>query len=486
MNNIIPHILTASLYPAALSANARFYVSPGTAHGRQIRRCALCLFAQLLFKSHIDKSLMKKWCALLVFAVLVPVLSMAQTGTWSGSLNVRGVSLTLVFNFDEDGCTIDSPDQGAYGIPAVESVSPEGMVVVTVPSIGAKYEGVRILGMISGTFTQTGLSFPLVLKPGLPKLNRPQTPVGPFPYENEEVSFSNGDVVLNGTLTLPQGWNGDTPAVLLVTGSGLQNRDEEIYQHKPFAVIADAFARAGIATLRYDDRGYGDPSADLSNVTTEDFKNDALAGVKLLKERFTRVGVAGHSEGGTIAFMLAAEKQTDFVISLAGGVISLKETLVQQNRYSLRELGFAEDVVSAYVTAISAAFEALADGRAPAPDINASDLPAALKENYIAAIEQSSTPYMRYFLSIDVRPLLGGLDCPVLAFNGTLDTQVDCDANLNALREGLRPELLTATAVKNVNHLFQHCQTGSSAEYKQIEETIAPEVIEQMISWLTE
>lgn len=429
---------------------------------------------------------MKKWCALLVLAVFLPVWGMAQTGTWSGAINVQGVSLTLVFNFNEDGCTLDSPDQGAYGIPAVESLSPEGMIVVTVPSIGAKYEGVRILGMISGTFTQTGLSFPLVLKPGLPKLNRPQTPVGPFPYETEEVSFSNGDVVLNGTLTLPRDYDGDTPAVLLVTGSGLQNRDEEIFEHKPFAVIADAFARAGIATLRYDDRGFGDPSADLSNVTTEDFKNDALAGVKLLKERFERVGVAGHSEGGTIAFMLAAEKQTDFVISLAGAVISLKETLVQQNRYALREAGFAEDVISTYVAVISAAFDALADDRAPAPDVNSSNLPAALKQNYIAAVEQSSTPYMRYFLGIDVRPLLSAVDCPVLAFNGTLDTQVDCDANLNALREGLRPELLTATEVKNVNHLFQHCQTGSSSEYKQIEETFAPEVIEQMISWLTE
>ena len=255
-----------------------------------------------------------------VFALLLAFASVAypQTGTWSGSIKVQGVELPLVFHLTQENPTMDSPDQGAKGIPIQVDRSSSGSISIKIPSIGASYQGLWLVKQIMGTFTQHGNSFPLTLVPGEPKRSRPQTPVAPFPYTTEDVSFANGDAVLKGTLVLPKGCSRKTPVLVMVTGSGLQNRDEELFDHKPFAVIADAFARAGIATLRYDDRGFGESSGDIINCTTEDLKNDALAGIRLLRGRFDRIGVIGHSEGGTIALMLAAEGQADFIVSLSG------------------------------------------------------------------------------------------------------------------------------------------------------------------------
>ena len=172
--------------------------------------------------------------------------------------------------------------------------------------------------LITGTFTQHGMSFPMPLNPGVPALKRPQTPVGPFVYVNADVTFSNGDAVLKGTLTTPKNCSRETPVLIMVTGSGFQNRDEEVFEHKPFAVIADAFAKAGISTLRYDDRGFGESTGDVISCTTEDLKNDALAGIRLLRERFDHVGVLGHSEGGSIALMPAIIPRLETTASPAG------------------------------------------------------------------------------------------------------------------------------------------------------------------------
>ena len=407
----------------------------------------------------------------------------AQSGPWSGKLVVGGGSLSIVFHFDEEGCTLDSPDQGAKGIPAEAELSPYGKVMVKIPSLGASFEGFNMITKIVGTFKQGGVELPLTLSPGLPVLNRPQTPVGPFPYNTEEVSFANGSAVLKGTLTTPAVCSKDTPVVILVTGSGLQNRDEEIYGHKPFAIIADAFARAGIATLRYDDRGFGESTGDPVNCTTEDLMHDALAGIELLRSRFSRVGVAGHSEGGSIAFMLAAEQKVDFVISLAGAIISAKVTLVQQNEDAIRSLGYSDEVVKEYVAAISAAFDAIVAGEKPA-GVEYSSLPPELKRNYDLAVVQSSTQYFRYFLSMDISRLLDKVHCPVLALNGSLDSQVDCAANLGALRDALPSSQASIVEVDGVNHLFQHCKSGASSEYKEIEESFAPEVLGIMVEWV--
>ena len=260
---------------------------------------------------------MKKILAAALLLLSTVFLANAQTGNWSGKLDVQGTPLTIVFHLDGDEPTLDSPDQAAQGIPVQIERTAVGGITIKIPALMASYEGLWAGKQILGTFKQGGLSFPLALTPEK-KLNRPQTPVGPFPYTEEEVTFTNGEAKLAGTLVLPEGYTRKTPVLIMVTGSGQEDRNEEIFEHKPFAVIADALARAGIATLRCDDRGVGGSTGDVMEATTIDFKEDALAGIKLLRERFDKVGVIGHSEGGTIALMLAAEGQADFIISLAG------------------------------------------------------------------------------------------------------------------------------------------------------------------------
>ena len=401
-------------------------------------------------------------------------------GTWTGKLNVFGNELTLVFHFDGEDCTLDSPDQGIKGVPAKLERTETG-IKVAVPSINASYEGVNMGNSVMGTFKQHGQSFPLTLKPGIVKRNRPQTPAPPYPYQTQEVSFNNGDAVLKGTLVMPENASSQTPVLLMVTGSGLQNRDEEFFEHKPFAVIADALARQGIATLRYDDRGFGESTGDLVNVTTEDFKNDALAGVEFLRKQFKRVGILGHSEGGTIGLMLAAEGKVDFVISLAGMVVSGEKTLLEQNRWTLQQSEYSQDVIDRYCTALESLFDELKAGRNP--ELASHGLPAELEKNLQLAQAQSSTPYMRHFLALDLSDRLGKITCPVLALNGTKDRQVNGEENLNALRNGLAGQK-EIRVIEGVNHLFQHCNTGNPSEYKDIEETFAPEALEIIVTWM--
>ena len=415
---------------------------------------------------------------------LMASVAKAQKGSWSGELNIQGIKLPLVFNFTDDGCTIDSPSQGAKGIKAEKSITPEGKLKVTAGMIGASFEGTMEEQTITGTFTQNGMSLPLTLKPGEQKNNRPQTPVPPFPYITEEVTFSNGEITLNGTLTLPEGWDKNTKAVVMVTGSGQQNRDEEIFDHKPFAVIADALARKGIASLRYDDRGWGNKAIRFTDFTTDDFKHDTAAGIDLLRRKFKTVGVIGHSEGGTIALMLASEGKTDFIVSLAGMTISGKQTLLNQNIDALRSIGLQEETVKKYSEVISDIFDKVAEGQ----DIDEYLKGAENMENFKPIIDQAkkllTSPYMRHFITIDIHNSLPNIKCPVLALNGKKDTQVAYKQNLEVLENGLTNCSHETIAYDNLNHLFQHCTNGSIVEYHQIEETISQEVLDKIISWI--
>lgn len=429
--------------------------------------------------------MMRRLIPISILLLCLVTLADAQTGVWSGKLDVRDMQLTLVFHLDDENPVMDSPDQGAKGIAAQLERGVAGKITVRVPALAAVYEGQWLGNMIAGTFTQMNVSFPLTLTPGESKPNRPQTPSGPFPYATEDVSFTNGGIRLNGTLVLPEGYSRETPALLMVTGSGLQNRDEELFDHKPFAVIADALARAGVATLRYDDRGFDDPAAKPLDWTTEDFKNDALAGLDFLRERFDKVGVLGHSEGGTIALMIAAEQKADFIISLAGMAISGAETLVSQNRAALDGLGFSDVAVESYCRLLEKAFDVrMHGGRMPDPAEYA--IPESLLQNYWAVVAQIQMPYMRHLLSLDVRPSLGNITCPVLALNGSKDIQVAHESNLDAIREGLAGNPVNRIeTLEGLNHLFQHCETGAVAEYRIIEETFAPEALEMIVQWMS-
>lgn len=421
---------------------------------------------------------------ILALMVVAAVTLKAQTGAWTGKLKVSGVELALIFNIGEESATLDVPDQGAKDIPVEVSRDAVGGITLNVPAINASFKGLWAGKVIAGTFTQHGMSFPMTLTPGAPVVRRPQTPVGPFPYTTEEVSFSNGDAVLKGTLTMPADCDRKTPVLVMVTGSGLQNRDEELFGHKPFAVIADAFARAGIATLRYDDRGFGESTGDVVLCTTEDLKNDALAGVKLLRSRFERVGVIGHSEGGTIALMLAGERYVDFAVSLAGMIVSGAETLLAQNRRAFESAGLPESEVEAFARLLSDTFTAIRT-RAPLPSADNYDITDALRKNYAAALPSFRTPYMEFFLGLDLSASLSGITCPVMALNGTKDTQVQCDRNIAVLKAGLPSNSRSVIRAEDgLNHLFQHCVTGEVSEYRNIEETFSPEVLSEMIAWI--
>lgn len=417
-----------------------------------------------------------------VFAMMAFAAN-AQEGTWNGELNVMGNKVPLVFNFSTNGCTIDSPSQGVNGIQAEKTVRDDGTISVKVEMIGATFEGKMTDGEIKGTFVQNGFPLPLTLKPGKLVVKRPQTPLPPFPYKEEAVSFTNAQYTFNGTLTLPENYSKNTPVVLMVTGSGQQNRDEELFSHKPFAVIADALACQGIASLRYDDRGWGDKSVNFVDFTTDDFRQDAAAAIPLLRKRFNKVGILGHSEGGTIAMMLAAEGKADFIVSLAGMAISGKETLIMQNHQAMTAIGLPKETVDSYCNSISKALDEIASGK-KANEINIDDVPVALKPITIKALQQADTPYIRHFLTIDVGKLLPKIKCPVLALNGTKDTQVDCDANITRLEKGLTNCKHSIKKIDGVNHLFQHCNTGIVTEYQQIEETIAPEVLQVVAKWI--
>ena len=417
-----------------------------------------------------------------VFAMMA-LAANAQEGTWNGELNVMGNKVPLVFNFSTNGCTIDSPSQGVNGIQAEKTVKDDGTIKVKVGMIGATFEGKMADGEIKGTYVQNGFPLPLTLKPGKLVVKRPQTPVPPFPYKEESVSFTNAQYTFNGTLTLPENYSKNTPVVLMVTGSGQQNRDEELFSHKPFAVIADALARQGIASLRYDDRGWGDESVNFADFTTDDFRQDAAAAIPLLRKRFNKVGILGHSEGGTIAMMLAAEGKADFIVSLAGMAISGKETLIMQNRQAMSAIGLPKETVDSYCNSISKALDEIASGK-KASEINIDDVPVALKPVTIKALQQADTPYIRHFLTVDAGKLLPKIKCPVLALNGTKDTQVDCDANTTRIEKGLANCKHSIEKIDGVNHLFQHCNTGIVTEYQQIEETIAPEVLQEVAKWI--
>ena len=428
----------------------------------------------------------RRYVTTFLLSILTLGTLQAQTGSWSGSISVQGMKINMVFHLSDDAPLLDVPTQGAKGIPAQLTRQQDGSITFAIPTIRASFSG-RLKGdTLEGEFTQHGMHFPMKLIQGQSELKRPQTPQAPFPYTTEEVTFHNGEATLSGTLTLPQNHDKHTPAVILVSGSGLQDRNSTLFGHQPFLVIADALARQGIATLRYDDRGFAPSKGEVVKVTNLDFKNDALAGIELLHKWFKRVGIIGHSEGGTIALMLAAEGKADFIISLAGAVVSGKDILLEQNRTALQQAGISTAQADAYCQALNRGWNALAEGK-PMDEVPPSDLQdAALDANYQAAIKQSATPYLRYFLKLDGRNYLAKIKCPVLALNGKLDQQVLWKPNLEAMEKGLVHAPHRVEAKDSLNHLFQHAHTGAVSEYGEIEETFSPDVIDEMISWIKE
>lgn len=426
-------------------------------------------------------------------------------GSWTGKLSVQGTQLTLVFHIEKDKnngfiVTMDSPDQSVKGVPATVNSLTADSVDIAVSSIGARYLGKQQGDNIQGTFTQFGRSFPLMLNRGVEELKRPQTPHAPYPYQTEEVTFQNTKVnaVFSGTLTYPVGYEQmnkqKVPVVLMVTGSGQENRNEEIFDHQPFLVLADYLARHGIASLRYDDRGFAKSTGDASQSTMKDNAEDARCGFNYLKslKKFGTIGVMGHSEGGSIAMMLAAEGLPDFIVSLAG-VAGRGDSLMLKQVYQAMEArggaSFARDYCKV-LGAIYAYRNAKKDISQPEVVLDTLlkqtnvSLPALSRQSLLPVITMQ-TPWVLDFIATDMACYLPKIKCPVMAVNGSKDVQVDAHDNLSALRKGLKPNKKNLIKeYEGLNHLFQHCTTGQTTEYRLIEETFAPEVMQDVVDWI--
>lgn len=426
-------------------------------------------------------------------------------GSWTGKLSVQGVQLTLVFHVEKDKnndfiVTMDSPDQSVKGVPATVNSLIADSVDIAISSIGARYLGKLQGAHIQGTFTQFGKSFPLMLNRGVEELKRPQTPHAPYPYQTEEVTFQNAkaNAVFSGTLTYPVGYEQmnkqKVPVLLMVTGSGQENRNEEIFDHQPFLVLADYLARHGIASLRYDDRGFAKSTGDASQSTMKDNAEDARCGLNYLKslKKFGKIGVMGHSEGGSIAMMLAAEGLPDFIVSLAG-MAGRGDSLMLKQVYQAMEVRSGASFAHDYCKVLGAVYayknarkdishpEVVLDSLLKQTNVS---LPALSKQSLLPVITMQ-TPWILDFIATDMACYLPKIKCPVMAVNGSKDVQVDSHDNLSALRKGLKPNKKNLIKeYKGLNHLFQHCATGQTTEYRLIEETFAPEVMQDIVDWI--
>ena len=426
------------------------------------------------------------------------------TGSWNGVLDYGVESLRIVFHIEEkDGVyitTTDSPDQGMKGSKTTNTTLKKKTLTINIARVLAVFEGKVKKNSIEGTFTQRGTSVPLVLKRGTIEINRPQEPTPPYPYHSEDVYFENkqADIRLAGTFTFPKEGS-NFPVVVLITGSGGQNRDEEIFNHRPFLVLADYLTHQGIAVLRYDDRGIGESKGTYVTASIQDFATDALAAVEYLKNRTeinpNQIGLLGHSEGGSISFIASAEnKDIAFIVSMAGVAIQGDSLLkLQRNNIyealnsSDKEIAEAEELILQMSAIIN---EHSADSVFNYPDMFVDEvIPANMKNNTLARnaykreLLKISSPEMYSFMSYNPAEDLQKIQCSVLAVNGEKDLQVPADVNIENFEKWLQGKV-TTKKYPDLNHLFQHCQTGMIDEYPKIEETISQEVLEDIAKWI--
>jgi hypothetical protein len=473
-----------------------------------------------------EKKLRKKSAA--IIAALVTLLSSTIAlpssnevieGIWQGTLKAGVIELRIVFKIYEqsDGmltATMDSPDQGAKDIPVDEVIFENGNLRLEIKIAMGVFEG-KLKGdnlSIEGEWKQSGQSVPLVLEriDEVVELLRPQEPKEPYSYQEEEVIYENKEatVMLAGTLTIPA-QEGPFPAVLLISGSGPQDRDETLFGHHPFLVLADYLTRRGIAVLRVDDRGVGESTGDFAQATSEDFASDVLAGVEYLKRRKEidpkKIGLIGHSEGGIIAPMVAVQSSdVAFIILMAGSGLTGEEILYLQAALIARAEGASDEAIAKNLSLQEQMFtvlkeepdDAIAEKRLRTIFENTiSELELSEKEKEIAEanaeaeIQRVLSPWFRYFLTYDPRPTLMKVKSPVLAINGEKDLQVPPKENLAAIEEALKlagNNNYTIKELSGLNHLFQTAHTGSLSEYARIEETISPTALEIMSDWILE
>ncbi len=453
------------------------------------------------------RHLMKQILTILIILFSTKMNAQEQKSNWWGTVQAGTTKLPVGFEIRSSGDgketgTMDIPTQGAKGIPIEIISNNTDSLEISIAAIRANYKGRKTsASSIEGVFMQNGMTFQLNMKPGLVKTVRPQTPEPPYPYATEEVVFKNEDEgsVLSGTLTYPINYyfvpKESIPVVLLVTGSGSQNRDEEILGHKPFLVLADYLAKRGIASLRYDDRGMGESTGPVQQLTTLNNLADAEAGISYLRtlNKFGKIGAIGHSEGGTIAFMLGADKHVDFLVSLAGGAASGLDVIIGQNKAAMQLQGISPMITEDYAKALDILYKdriarkEIADAQTYVETLcqhHSLNLPQAYKAN-LAQCVTAGGEWITWFLGYHPSEAIRKITCPVMALNGSLDMQVLSKDNLPVIRENLpKNDKHLTKEYDSLNHLFQPCTPMTALSYGQIEETISEEVLNDIANWI--
>jgi pimeloyl-ACP methyl ester carboxylesterase len=431
-------------------------------------------------------------------------------GVWQGALEANGMRLRLQLHVSHDDqkhlvAALDSPDQGISGLPATKVSQKETAFHFEIPVVNGVYEGTlnATKSAMSGAWTQGGVTRELKFQRSdqLLALARPQNPVKPYPYREEELAFPNDQTKLSlaGTLTLPSG-QGPFPAAILIGGSGPHDRDETIAGHRPFLVIADHLTRKGIAVLRFDKRGIGKSTGTYDQATSEDFAGDVQAALSYLKSRTEidpkRIGLIGHSEGGLIAPMVAARsREVAWIVLLAAPGLKGEDTLLLQSELILKTAGVNDEQIAKTREFNKQVYALVRQESDPAKlqtklnqlvessGMGAALLPADLQSQ----VRLMTSPWFRFFLDYDPVPVLQKTLCPVLALNGEKDVQIAPKENLEQIRKAFQQggnNDFQATELPGLNHLFQHAPTGSPTEYGGIEETFAPEALNSISDWV--
>ncbi len=458
---------------------------------------------------------MKKLIILLFALSLQNIYAQDITGDWYGALKIGTNQLRLNLNFTrtDTGYTgkLISLDQNPTPIPMQWVKFDQQTLGFKTTVANIEYSGVFKDGIIDGTFKQSGNALPLQL--GRTKIEkktaakRPQEPKAPFPYVSEDIEFRNekDNISLAGTLTLPAA-NGKFPVVVLISGSGPQDRNEELLGHKPFLVLADHLTKNGFAVLRYDDRGVGKSKGNFKTATSADFAKDVSAAVHYLKTRKEidpkKIGLVGHSEGGLIAPMVAAvSKDIAFIVLLAGPGVPGKDVISLQGALIARAMGAAEADIKASGDITKELMNIVTSGKdssivnkdfQAALDRNYQNLPDSVKKGLPMAAFKSqyaplNDPWMKYFLAYDPATSLQKIKIPVLALNGSLDLQVSPSQNLPAIKAALdkaKNKKYLIREMPGLNHLFQETKTGLPSEYGDIEQTLSPMMLTELTDWL--
>lgn len=464
------------------------------------------------------KTITKTIASFIIFLLsIMNLFSQDIAGTWQGALKVQGVELEILFHIEkQEGyeyiSTMDSPTQGAFDIPTTKTTFKSNSLEIAIANLGVFYQGRLGNDTIIGTFNQGGMSFPLELvRTEKKELLRPQEPQPPYPYDVEDITFTNTNEKINlaGTLTLPK--QGEkSAAVILIAGSGPNDRDETIFGHKPFWVLADHLTRQGIAVLRFDKRGIGESEGEYFLATSKDFADDVNAAISYLKTReeidASNIGLIGHSEGGIIAPMVATRNNdVKFVVLMAGLGVTGTELVLAQHQHEFDKLPLTDEkkeelndvLINLYSNVLS--WSEYAGSNEERNQLK-EDL-ATLWQNLTletqaetqkeAFINQTTakiiSPWFRYFLKTDPTEYIQKLSIPVLAINGEIDKQVEYQSNLNGIENALKRgnnKQYTIKSYPHLNHLFQESTTGEIDEYGKIEQTMSPTVLSDIENWI--